>query len=126
MYSRRIERLAETLKQEVSKAILYKLKDPRISFVTVTNVDASPDFKNAKVYLSILGDDPAQKKTLQVLTHAKGVIQAEVGRHLHTRNTPHLTFYLDESAKKSIRISKIIDDAIKESNNNTIESELVE
>lgn len=113
MSSRRIERLSEVLKQEVSKAILYKLKDPRISFITVIKVEVTPDLKRAKVYISILGDEPTQRKTIRALEHAKGFIQAEVGAHLQTRYTPVLSFFLDESIKKSIHISKLIDEAVK-------------
>lgn len=113
MSSRRIERLSEVLKQEVSKAILYKLKDPRISFITVTKVEITPDLRRAKVYISILGDEPTQRKTLRALEHAKGFIQTEVGAHLQIRYTPILSFILDESIKKSMHISKLIDEAVK-------------
>jgi ribosome-binding factor A len=118
MSSRRIERLSESIKQEVSKAILYKLKDPRISFITVTKVEVAPDLKRAKVYISVMGDEKTQQKTLQGLERAKGFIQSEVGAQLQTRYTPVLTFYLDESVKKSIRISKLIDEAVKGSDIN--------
>ncbi|MCF6159171.1 MAG: 30S ribosome-binding factor RbfA [wastewater metagenome] len=113
MSSRRIERLSEAIKQEVSKAILYKLKDPRISFVTVTRVEVTPDLKKAKVYVSILGDEKTQRKTLQGLERAKGFIQAEVAAHLQIKYTPVLVLYLDESVKKSMQISKLIDEAVK-------------
>lgn len=113
MTSRRIERLAESVKQEVSKVILYELKDPRISFITVTKVEIAPDLKNAKVYISILGDDSTQRKTMRGLEHARGFIQGKVGAHLQIRYTPHLTFCLDESIKKSQHISKLIDEAVK-------------
>lgn len=118
MSSRRIERLSEAIKQEVSKAILYKLKDPRISFITVTKVEVAPDLKRAKVYISVMGDEKTQQKTLQGLERAKGFIQSEVGAQLQTRYTPVLRFYLDESVKKSIHISKLIDEAVKGSDIN--------
>ena len=125
MPSRRIERLSESVKQEVSKIILYELKDPRISFITVTKVEVASDLKRAKVYISILGDDLVQKKNLRALEHAKGFIQARVGAHLQIRYTPILTFCLDESIKKSQHISKLIDEAVKGSDI-TIKSELEE
>ena len=116
MSSRRIERLTEVIKQEVSKIILYELKDPRISFITVTKAEITPDLKRAKVYISILGDEAVQRKTMEGLEHARGFIQAEVGAHLQIRYTPLLTFCLDESVKKSQHISKLIDEAVKGSN----------
>ncbi|MBE7443959.1 MAG: 30S ribosome-binding factor RbfA [Planctomycetia bacterium] len=113
MSSRRVERLAESIKQEASKIILYELKDPRISFITVTNVEVVPDLKRAKIYISILGDDLARRRTLQAIEHAKGFIQAKVGAHLQIRYTPVLTFCLDESVQKSLHILKLIDEAVK-------------
>ncbi len=113
MSSRRIERLSESIKQEVSKIILYELKDPRISFITVTKAEMSSDLRRAKVYISIIGDALSQRKTLQGLEHAKGFIQGEVGARLQIRYTPILTFCLDESVKKSMHISKLIDEAVK-------------
>lgn len=125
MSSRRNERLAEFVKQEVSKIILYELNDPRISFVTVTKVEITPDLKNAKVYISILGEDNTRKKTLRAIEHAKGFIQAKVGAQLQIRNTPILTFRLDETLQKSLHISKLIDEAVKGSDI-TIKGELEE
>lgn len=113
MSSRRIERLSEAIKQEVSRIILYELKDPRISFITVTKAEMSSDLRRAKVYISIIGDALSQRKTLQGLEHAKGFIQGEVGARLQIRYTPILTFCLDESVKKSMHISKLIDEAVK-------------
>lgn len=113
MSSRRIERLSEAIKQEVSKIILYELKDPRISFITVTKAEMSSDLRRAKVYISIIGDALSQRKTLQGLEHAKGFIQGEVGARLQIRYTPILTFCLDESVKRSMHISKLIDEAVK-------------
>ncbi len=113
MPSRRMERLAEAVKQEVSKIILFELKDPRVSFITVTKAEITPDLKRAKIYVSILGDDAIQKKTLIGLEHAKGFIQSAVGSRLQIRYTPLLTFCLDETIKKSAHISRLIDEAVK-------------
>ncbi|HQU32005.1 MAG: 30S ribosome-binding factor RbfA [Planctomycetia bacterium] len=125
MSSRRCERLEESIKQEVSKIILYELKDPRIAFVTITKVEITADLKNAKVHISILGDDTTRKKTLQAIEHATGFIQAKVGAQLQIKYTPVLTFCLDESVQKSLRISKLIDEAVK-GNDIAIKGELKE
>ena len=100
MSTRRNERLSEVVKQEVSKIILYELNDPRISFITIIKADVAPDFKKAKVYVSILGDEATQRKTLRGLEHARGFIQAELGSRLKIRYTPLLEFCLDESVKR--------------------------
>lgn len=122
MSTRRTERLSEVVKQEVSKIILYEMNDPRISFITIIKADVSPDLKTAKIYVSILGDEAAQRMTMRGLEHAKGFIQTELGARLKIRYTPHLEFCLDESVKKSMHISKLIDDAIK-SSDTTMKSE---
>lgn len=113
MSSRRIEKLSEVIKQEISKIMLYELKDPRISFITVTNVELAPDLRRAKIYVSVLGDETTQVKTLRGLEHAKGFVQTELGSRLKIRYTPILTFCIDETAKKSLHISKLIDEAVK-------------
>ncbi|MFO0793163.1 MAG: 30S ribosome-binding factor RbfA [Candidatus Brocadiaceae bacterium] len=113
MSSRRIERLSEVIRQEVSKIVLYELKDPRIGFITITTVELTPDLRHAKVYVSIMGGDTIQKRTFQGLEHARGFIQSEVGKRLQIKFTPHLTFCLDESIKKSLHIAKLIDDAVR-------------
>ncbi len=112
--TRRMERVGEVIKQEVSKIILYKVHDPRISLVTVTKVSPSPDLKMAKIYVAIHGDESTQKETLNVLKHAKGYIQSEMALCLKMRNTPSLSFYLDDTEKKSNRILQLIEKAVNE------------
>jgi ribosome-binding factor A len=114
--SRRVERVAEAIRQEVSKIILYELNDPRIAFVTVTNVEASPDLRNATVLISILEDEGGspQKTVMKGLEHARGFIQREVAARLKMRYTPAITFCLDESSKKSLRVLKLINEATSE------------
>ncbi len=122
MSTRRTARLSEVVKQEVSKIILYEMNDPRISFITIIKADVAPDLKKAKIYVSILGDEATQRMTMRGLEHAKGFIQTELGARLKIRYTPHLEFCLDESVKKSMHISKLIEDAIK-SDDTTVKSE---
>jgi ribosome-binding factor A len=114
--TRRMERVGEVIKQEVSKIVLYKLQDPRVSLVTVTKVNLSPDLKMAKVYVAIHGDESAQEKTLDVLKHAKGYIQSEMAQCLKMRSTPSLSFCLDDTEKKSSHILQLIEKAVSEDN----------
>lgn len=114
MTSRRVKRVAEAIRQEVSKIVLYELKDPRISFVTVTNVEASADLKTAKVLISLLENEVSQKTVMRGLERARGFIQGEVAKRLQMRYTPVITFCLDESLKKSLHVLKLIDDVMKE------------
>lgn len=115
--TRRFEKVRGVIEQEISKVILYRLQDPRINLVTVTRVEPSPDLRMAKVYVAIQGDEPSQKKTLNALKHAKGYIQSEMASHLKLKNTPSLTFYLDEARKKSGHVLKLIEEAINEEKN---------
>lgn len=114
MVSRRVKRVAEAIRQEVSKIILYELNDPRIASITVTNVETSPDLKTAKVLISILEDKVPQKTVMKGLEWARGHIQGEVATRLKMRHTPAIKFCIDESTKKSLRVLKLIDEVTKE------------
>lgn len=109
MQTRRLEKIAEALKREISTVLFYKLKDPRINFVTVTKTEPSEDLRTAKVYVSIIGNDAKKKLTLRALKRARGHIQSLVGKRLEIRYTPILEFHLDDSVKKGVRLSKLIE-----------------
>lgn len=93
-------------------AILADLKDPRIDGVTVTSVEVSPDMRLAKVYVSIMGDDAAQRLCLHGLQSAAGYLQQKVARRIDTRYTPRIHFELDMGVKKSIAIAKLLSDVL--------------
>jgi len=112
--TRRTDQVSELVKHHISNIILYKLYDPRLSLLTVTRVMVSPDLKCAKVYVTVHGDETAQKRSIQVLNHAKGHIQSEMARYLKLRNTPTLSFYLDDSEKRSNQILELIEKAVNE------------
>ena len=114
MPSRRQERANEIIRRQVSETILYGLKDPRISFVTVTRVETAPDFTSAKVYVSVMGEPEKQQETMRTLRRAGRFIQSQVAPLLKTRNIPILNFVLDQSVKKSIRISQLLREAMAE------------
>lgn len=108
MASRRTAKIAEAVRQVVSNAILFGVRDPRVKNVTVLNVVVAPDLRTAKVYISILGDDKTERLSLQGLNAARGWIQSKVADELQLRLTPVLTFVVDPGIKKSIEISKIL------------------
>ncbi len=89
-------------------AILADLKDPRIRDVTVTSVDVSPDMRQAKIHVSVMGDDTKQQLSLRGLQNAAGFLQTKVAKRIDTRYTPRLAFVLDLGVKKSIEISQIL------------------
>lgn len=108
MASRRTAKIAEAVRQVVSNAILFGVRDPRVKNVTVLNVAVAPDLRTAKVYVSILGDEKAERLSLQGLNAARGWIQSKIADELQLRLTPVLTFIVDHGIKKSIEISRML------------------
>jgi ribosome-binding factor A len=90
------------------------LKDPRIGFVTITGVQATKDFAYAKVFVSVLGTESEQERTLEGLKAAHGVLQARVGRELRLRRTPVLSFEYDPTVERGVRLTKLIDELAPE------------
>ncbi len=89
-------------------AILAELRDPRIKDVTVTHVDVSADMRNARVHVSVMGDDAQQKLSLRGLQNAAGFLQSKIAEQIDTRYTPRLLFVLDQGVKKSIEMAQIL------------------
>lgn len=112
MASHRVERIAEAIREVVSTSILFDLADPRVKGVTVLRAEVSGDLRHATVYVSLMGTPAEQKLALRGLQHAAGFLQAKVAARLQTRFTPVLAFKVDEGVKKSIEISRLIDEAI--------------
>ncbi len=108
MSSRRAQKVAEAIREVVSMAILTELKDPRVSDVTVTYVEVSPDLRHAKVHVSVMGDETRQQLSLRGLQSAAGFLQAKIARQLEMRYTPRLNFLLDQGVKRSIEIAQIL------------------
>jgi ribosome-binding factor A len=108
MTSRRTQKAAEAIREVVSMAILTDLKDPRVRDVTVTFVEVSPDMRQAKVHVSIMGDETRQNLSLRGLQNSAGFLQSKVAKRIDTRYTPRLTFVLDLGVKQSIEINRIL------------------
>ena len=104
----RIEKIQELMKQEISQIILQELKDPRIGFVTVTQVAATRHLSLAKVYVSIMGSEEQIAKSWQGLNSSLGFIRREVGHRIRLRVTPELKFVLDKSLDYSDHIQKLL------------------
>ena len=111
--SDRLRRVNETLREVLSEGIA-QLKAPRIGFVTVTGVEASPDLRHATVYVSVLGSERRRKRTLAGLASSHGVLQERVNRELHLKRTPQLTFEYDPTVERGVRLSKLIDELAPE------------
>ena len=108
MISRRMQKAAQAIREVVGTSILRDLMDPRIENVTVTNVEVTKDMRQARVYVSVMGDEKQQQLCLYGLQHAAGFLQSKVAKRIDTRYTPVLKFVLDMGVKKSIEINEIL------------------
>lgn len=106
---RRIERVSREMVRILSKVILYELNDPRMSLAAVTRAKLTPDLSEAKVYISVLGEEKQKTLVMHGLNHAKGFIQRALGEQLKIRIVPRIQFVLDDSIEKGIRMEKLID-----------------
>lgn len=104
----RIEKLQELIKQEMSKMLLKEIKDPRIGFVTVTDVEMTGDLREAKIYVSVMGGEEQIKNSLEGLNSALGFIRREIGHRIRLRFTPEISFALDTSLDYGEHIQKLL------------------
>ncbi|TQS75517.1 30S ribosome-binding factor RbfA [Ornithinibacillus gellani] len=109
----RANRVAEQMKKELGEILTRKLKDPRVGFVTITDVQVTGDLQQAKVFVSILGDQKEKEETLLGLAKAKGFIRSEIGQRIRLRKTPELTFEFDEALAYGNKIESILRDLNK-------------
>ena len=107
----RMRRVDEAMRQVLGDALAQELKDPRIGFVTVTDVKTSPDLRHARVYVSVLGTDAEQEATLDGLRSAHGFLQGRVASELRLKRTPELQFDLDHTAERAARLERLIEEA---------------
>ncbi|QDU87534.1 Ribosome-binding factor A [Pirellulimonas nuda] len=113
MTSRRTLKAAEAIREVVSMTILTGLRDPRVQDVTVTHVEVSPDMRQAKVHVSVMGDEAKQKLSLHGLRSSAGFLQSKISERIDTRYTPRLVFELDDGVKKSIAIAKLLEEVLE-------------
>jgi ribosome-binding factor A len=109
-------RVGEQMKKELSDIIGRKIKDPRIGFVTVTDVEVTGDLQQAKVYISVLGDNEQRENTLKGLAKAKGFIRTEIGKRIRLRKIPEIQFEFDESIDYGNRIETLLSELNRQSN----------
>ncbi len=116
MATHRKERLEELIRQVIGDTLLSSIKDPRIGFTTVTGVDLSRDYSVAHVFVSVLGNETEKKLTMAGLESAKRYIQGIVGREIQLRVIPKISFVLDESIEKGVRMVGLIDELNRSAN----------
>lgn len=112
-------RMNGEVQREISKIISRDIKDPRIHPMTsVVSVDVTPDLKFAKVFVSVLGNDEDKEKTKKGLISAASHIRSLLAKSLNLRNTPELTFFIDDSIEYGVNMSKKIDELIEKESEN--------
>ena len=108
-------RINGEVQRELSNIIRGEIKDPRINPLTsVVAVEVAPDLKTCKAYISVLGDEESQAKTLAGLKSAEGFILSKLAKTVNLRNTPEIRFVLDQSIEYGVKMSKMIDEVTKD------------
>jgi ribosome-binding factor A len=111
--SHRAAKVADRIKVVVAQALENRIKDPRLGFITITDVRVTGDLQQASIFYTVLGDDEARANTAKALESAKGVLRTEVGRELGTRIVPTLTFIVDALSESARNFEELLDQVKK-------------
>ncbi len=106
--SGRMRRVDEGVRQVLGDAVATELKDPRVGFVTVTDVRTSADLRHARVYVSVLGDTEQREASLAGLRSAHGYLQQRIAAELHLKRTPTLEFSYDDTTDRALRLEQLL------------------
>ena len=113
MTAARSARIADQIQRELAELVRLELRDPRVGLVTLTGVELSRDQSHAKVFFTVLGPASAAELALEGLQRAAGFLRSELAHRLTTRKVPELHFEYDESVERGMRLSRLIDEAVK-------------
>jgi ribosome-binding factor A len=108
MEHKRADRIADLILKELAEVLLRKVKDPRVTDITLTNVEVSADLRHAKVYYSLLGDDEKRSKATVGLESARGFVKRELGKRLQLRRIPDISFCFDASLEHGSHIDRLL------------------
>jgi ribosome-binding factor A len=108
----RSRRIAEQVQRELSDIIRVELKDPRVGMITITDVEMTPDNAHAKVFFTVLGQQPRIDEAAAGLQHAAGYLRSQLAQRIKIRIVPQLHFEYDASVERGIRLSQLIDAAV--------------
>ncbi|KAI5913394.1 30S ribosome-binding factor RbfA [Thauera sp. 2A1] len=110
----RSQRVVEQIRRELAELIRLEVKDPRVGFITLTDVEITPDYAHAKVYFTSMTGEADVPEILQGLRRASGFLRRELGRRVRIHTTPELHWHYDRSVEEGSRLSKLIDDVVRE------------
>jgi len=117
--SRRLLKAAEAIREVVASSILTELRDPRVRDVTVVGVKVSPDMREAKISVSVMGDESQQQLSLRGLQNAAGFLQSKIASRIDTRHTPRLQFVIDKGVQQSLLVGEILEKIKRERESNS-------
>ena len=108
MEGKRSDRVADSIRKEISEMLVKTIKDPRIGFITITRVTVSEDCRLAKVYYSVVGTPEQKRQSMEGMNSAKGYIRRELGHRMKLKYTPELVFQFDPSIEYAIHMGELI------------------
>lgn len=111
MAKKRIARLNEQVRRELTELLRREVRDPRIGIVTITDVEVSPDLYHAKVFYSVMGEDEDRSSAAEGLRAAAGFLRTEIGRRMHIRRAPELHFTYDDTLRHAMHIEQLLREA---------------
>ena len=112
--SQRTDRVADSLRKELSVLLMREVRDPRVALATISRVKVARDLGHARIWISVLGDEEARQQTMEGIEHAKGFLRSQIGRRLKLRVTPELAFELDRGAEYLQDMTQLLDKLHKE------------
>lgn len=112
----RSQRVAEQIRRELAELIRLEVKDPRVGFITLTDVEITPDYAHAKVFFTSMKGEEGLDEILTGLRRASGFLRRELGRRVRIHTLPELHFHYDASVERGSRLSRLIDEAVREDN----------
>jgi len=108
MSTTRRQRVASLLREELSRIIRVEMNDPRLGFISITDISVTPDLRTAHVYVSVFGTPEEQNSSITALEHARGYLRSTLGREVNMRHTPELVFHLDRSIERGAHIFELL------------------
>ncbi len=112
--SQRTDRVADSLRKELSVLLMREVRDPRVALATISRVQVARDLGHARIWISVLGDEATRQQTMEGIEHAKGFLRSQIGRRLKLRVTPELAFELDRGAEYLQDMTELLDKLHKE------------
>ena len=110
----RSQRVVEQIHRELAEMIRLEVKDPRVGFITISGVEITPDYAHAKVFFTSMTGEAEVPEILQGLRRASGFLRRELGRRMRIHTIPELRFHSDRSVEEGARLSRLIDDVVRD------------